>query len=216
MSGTNAERKASFGAQIKAKQALIAASYERKRVKREELAKRLQELETLRRQRLYNLKKRMVVIFAVVNGEIVILTMVDPSLMISSINNSHIVYGTPEYHRLSMMASYNPCGIRTNKTNCESYTVSTTDGINFKVVDKDRNVFSFKTFMEYKSLVGETVSDVKFDQWLYDPSDIESDEKTRMIHAELLKIIEEDGKYLAENPKLLEEKYILYHYSDSA
>ena len=193
MSGT----KASFGAQIKANQASIAASYERKRVKREELAKRLQELETRRLQRLYNLKKRMVVIFAVVKGEIVILTMVDPLLMrcnYSSAKNHHIVYGTTEYHRLSMMASYNPRGTRTNKPNCESYTVSTVDGINFKVVDKDGKVFSFETFMKYESLVGQNVSDVKFDQWLYDPINVESDEKTLMIHGELLKVIEHEKK----------------------
>jgi len=209
MSGTNAQRKAS--------QASIAASYERKRLKREQREKWLQELETLRRQRLYNLKKRMVVIFARVNGVIVILTMVDPALMMSSTNNSDIVYGdTKEWRRLSMKASYNPRGIRTNKTTFKSYTVSTTDGSNFKFVDKDEKVLFFETFMEYKSLVGEIVSDVQVDQWLYDPSEVKSDEKTRMIHDELMNIIDEDKTYLAENPTLLEEGYILYHYSGFA
>lgn len=197
-------------------QASINACKERRRLKREQLAKRLQELEILRLQRLYNLKKRMVVIFADVKGEPVILTMVDPSLMsctYSSGKNHHIVYGNTEYYRLSMKASCNPRGTRTNKPDFKSYTVSTPDGINFKVVDKDGKVFSFKTFMKYESLVGQTVSDVKVDQWLYDPSDVESDEKTRMIHSELLKVIEEDKKYLAENPTLLEEGYVLYHSS---
>lgn len=197
-------------------QASINACNERRRVNKAKLAERLQKLENLRLQRLYNLKKRMVVIFAVVNGEIVILTMVDPSLMISSINNSHIVYGTPEYHRLSMMASYNPRGTRTNKLNCESYTVSTVDGINFNVVDKDGKVFSFETFMKYESLVGQTVSDVKFDQWLYDPINVESDEKTRMIDDELFKVIEHERINIAKNPTLLEQGYVLYHRSPSA
>lgn len=200
-------------------QASINACNERRMVKREELAKRLQKHENLRLQRLYNLKKRMVVIFAVVKGEIVILTMVDPSLMsctYSSAKNHHIVYGTPEYHLLSMMASYNPRGNRTNKPNCESYTVSTVDGINFKVVDKDGKVFSFETFMKYESLVGQNVSDVKFDQWLYDPINVESDKKTLMIHGELLKVIEHEKKNIAENPTLLKEGCVLYHLSHFA
>jgi hypothetical protein len=216
MSGTNAESKARFGAQIKANEASIAASYQRKKEKREKREKLLQKLENLRLQRLYNLKKRMVVIFAVVNGEIVILTMVDPSLMVSSINSSHIVYGTPEYYLLSMMASYNQRGTRRDKRDFESYTVSTVDGINFNVVDKDGKVFSFETFMKYESLVGQTFSDIQFDQWLYDPINVESDEKTRMIHEELLKVIQHEKRNIAETPTLLEEWYVPYHYSDFA
>jgi hypothetical protein len=227
--GANAQKKLNFWLPIQksidAKQASIDSCYARKEEKRKLRAKLLQELEKLRIQRLYNLKKRMVVIFVVLNGQIVILTMVDPSLMsctYSSAKNHHIVYGNTEYHRLSMMASHNPRGTRTDKLKFESYTVSTVDGTNFDVIDKNGKVLSFETFMKYESLDGQTVSDVKVkqtfldvkvDQWLYDPSDVESDEKTRMIHAELLKVIEEDKKYLAENPTLLEEGYVLYHWS---
>ena len=215
MSGTNAQRKAQRKAQKNASQASIAASYEKKRVKKEERAKRLQAIETLRLQRLYNLNKRMVVIFANVNGVIVILTMVDPALMLSSTSNSYIVYGDMnKWRRLAMKASYNPRGTRTNKSDFKSYTVSTTDGSNFNFVDKDGKVLSFETFMEYESLVGQTVSDVQVDQWLYDPREVGSDENTTMIHEELLKIIEEDKTYLAANPSL--KNYILYHHSPFA
>lgn len=223
---TNAERKHNLSKAMEkierirnpvdAKNAFIDACNEQKRLRDEQLAELRQKLENLRLQRLYNLKKRMVIVFVKLDDILVILTIIDPSLIkcpSTTGKNHHIVYGDTEYKILSMMASHNPSGTRIENKCFKSYTVSTLDRSEFEVIDKNgKPVFSFETFMKYESLTGKTFSDVVFDQFLFSPSNVESDEKTAMFHTELLRLIKEDADYLKENPDIV--GYIPYHWSN--
>jgi len=223
MSGkpSNTDRKKIIGDAIKAQkarfQASIDACNEQKRVREEQRAILHQTRENDRLQRLYNLNKTMVVVFVELGDTLVILTIVDLSLIkchSTTRQNHHIVYGNTEYKTLSMMASHNPSGTRRENTYFESYTVSTLNGSEFNVVDKNgEKVFSFETFMKYESLTEKTFSDVKFDQWLYSPSNVESDEKTAMFHPELVRLIKEDEDYLKKNTELRQDGYVPYHLS---
>jgi len=208
--GPNAQKKQDFW--NRTIQASIDACYERRRLKREKREKLRQKIEYLHLQRLYNFNKRMVVVFAILDGNMVILTIIDQSLITCTYTtgrNDHIIYGDCEYWRLQMTASHNSNGKRFEKDGA-SYTVSTVDGINFNVTDIKGKVFSFESSILHETLAGKTFSDIKFDQWLYSPSNVESDEKTKMIHAELLKLIEEDEKYLRKNPQIV--GYIPYSF----
>ena len=198
------------------RQASIRACNEKRNFRRKKLQEDLVRIEDERLKQLYNLTKEMVFVFLELNGIIVVLAIVDPSWIRSSSskpNNPHIVYGDPEYRLLSMKASYNTCGDRSEITDVKSYTVSTSDGITFNVIDIEENVFSFTTFVKYESLVGQIVSGVQFDQFWYSPSKVVSDSETAKFHAELDMLVEADAEHVRRNPKLLEDGYILYHRS---
>ena len=112
----------------------------------------------------------MVIIFAEIDGQIVILAIVDPSLMKSSYSfgmKHHITYGSPDYEEIYMMASYSPRGKRSERYHY-SYTVSTADGVNFDIIDTDGTTrLSFETLIHYESLAGKSFSGVQFDQFWY-------------------------------------------------
>ena len=215
------ERKTYFIDAIKAHEARIHASIhackerraENKR-KSQELAK---ELEQIRLKHSANLKKRMVIMFFQIDEQIVILTIVDPSFMKSKSSvemKHHITYGSPNYDEIYMKASYTFKGKRRviEENNRYSYTVSTTDGSNFHIIDDTDGTtrLSFKTLIHYDSLVGTSVSGVKFDQFFYDPFQDSFDDKTAKFHKELDRLIRADADYVKENPELSEEVYIRY------
>jgi len=141
----------------------------------------------------------MVIIYAEINGVIFILTIVDPSLIMSSYSygmNHHTMYGHLKYKRLLMTSSYNNKGKLSKRSIDESYTVSTVDGVNFNVISTDGNlVFHFTSLIHHPTLVGKSVSGVQFDQFWYDPSKRSSDVETVKFHAELGKLIEADSNY---------------------
>jgi hypothetical protein len=200
---SNSQRKKILGDRIKAEKARIQASIDACKKKRADNRRKHEELaeaqEKLRLQELANLNKKMVVIYAEIAGEIVILTIVDPSLMMSSYSsgmNHHIVYGNSEYRRLSTISSYNNKGKRSERRIDESYTVSTADGVNFNVFGTDgKPCFSFTSSIHYPTLAGKSVSGVQFDQFWYDPSKSSSDDKTAKFHAELDRLIKEEPTY---------------------
>lgn len=154
--------------------------------------------------------------FFKIGDQIVILTIVDPSLMKSSYSvgmQHHITYGSPDYERIYMKASYSFKGKRREikENHRYSYTVSTADGFNFDIIDTDgTTILSFETLIHYESLVGTSVSGVKFDQFFYDPFQGSIDDETAKFHKELDRLIQADAEYVSGNPELLEEGYIPY------
>lgn len=222
MSGTltNSQRKKNVGDAIKAHKALIQASIDACNAKRAENRIKRQELaeaqEKLRIRQLANLRKRMVIMFVKIGNENVIMTIVDPSLMKSSYSfgmKHHITYGSPNYEKIYMKASYSFKGKRNElKENHQySYTVSTTDSSNFVILDMDGTTrLSFETLIHYESLVGTSVSGVQFDQFFYDPYKSPFDDETAKFHKELDRLIQADAEYVSGNPELLEKEYIPY------
>lgn len=156
----------------------------------------------------------MVIVFAKIDGQIVILTIIDLELLklkYSAGMNQCIKYGSSDYDRVDSTAWYTYKGTRERKTDCRAYTVSTDDGVNFKIFDTDgKLVFSFETLIQYETLAGTSVSGVKFDQFLYDPFQCPFDAETVRFHAELDRLIEADADYVSKNPELLEKGYIPY------
>jgi hypothetical protein len=181
------------------------------RRKSQELA---EALEKLRLQRLANLYKKMVIIFAEIDGQKVILTIIDFELLklkYSAGMNQCIKYGSSDYHTVDTTAWYTYKGKRERKTDCRAYTVSTDDGVNFKIFDTDgKLVFSFETLIHYESLAGKSFSGVQFDQFFYDPFQGSFDDETAKFHKELDRLIQADAKYVSENPELLKEGYFPY------
>lgn len=215
---TNRQRKEIFGNALKVQQALIQASIDTRKEKRVENRRKLHELaeaqEKLRLQQLANLKKKMVIMFAKIGNKIFILTIVDPSLMKSSYSfrmKHHITYGSPDYEKIRMKASYSIRGKRSERDNAYSYTVSTADGFNFDIIGLDGTTStSFETLIHYESLAGKSFSDVQFDQFFYDPFKDSIDDETAKFDEELKRLIEADAEYVSKNPELLEEGYIAY------
>ncbi len=222
MSGTltNKQRKEKFWEPIQDHKARIQASIDACKAKRAKNRINLQNLaeaqEKSRIRQLANLTKKMVIMFAKIGNEIVILTIVDPSLL--KFDNSvrmkhHITYGYPDYKKVHMMASYSPREKRSEliENYQYSYTVSTADGLNFDILDTDgTTILSFETLIHYESLVGTSVSRVQFDQFWYDPFKGSIDNETAKFHAELDRLIQADADYVSKNPKLLEEGYVPY------
>lgn len=220
MSGrlSNSERKKNVGDAIKAHEARIRASIDACNARRADNRRKRRELreaqEQFRLQQLANLYKKMVFIYAEIDGEIVIFTIVDQSLMKSTYSvgmKHHITYGFPEYKQFFMKASYSLKGKRL-ETECPyTYTVSTADGFNFDVKDIDgKKIDSFNSLIHYDTLAGKSVSGVQFDQFCYDPFKGSFDAKTAKFHAELDRLIKADADYITENPELLEEGYFQY------
>ena len=220
MSGTlsNKERKKKFWKPIQDHKAHIQESNEAREAKRAENRIKRQELadaqEKLRIRQLTNLKKKMIIIFAIINGERLILAIVDPSLMKSSYSverNHHIIYGSPDYKEIHMMASYSPRGKRSERNHQYSYTVSTANGFKFHIIDENGTTrLSFETVIDYESLAGTSVSGVQFDQFWYDPFKGSIDDETAKFQKELDRLIQADADYVSKNPKLLEEGYVPY------
>ena len=106
----------------------IQASIDARNAKRDKNKRNSQELaeerKNCRLQQSANLRKKMVVIFAEINGQIVILTIVDPSLINSNVSvlmKHHIIYGFPEYKEgVRMKASYSSRGKRSEGDNAYS------------------------------------------------------------------------------------------------
>jgi len=219
---SNKQRKQIVGDSIKAERALIQASIDDCKAKRAENRKKSQELEEaqekFRLQQLTNLRKKMVIIFAIINGEIVIFAIVDPSLMKSSTSverNHHIIYGSPDYKEIHMMASYSPKGKRFKRIENYkySYTVSTANGFKFHIIDENGTTrLSFETVIDYESLAGKSVSDVQFDQFWYDPFKGSIDDETAKFQKELDRLIRANADYVRKNPELLEKGYVPYRF----
>jgi hypothetical protein len=221
MSGTltNSQRKKIVRDAIKAQKARFQASIDACNAKQDENRRKSQELaeeqKRLRLQRLANLRKKMVIMFAEINGQMVILTIIDVELLKSDysarMKNYHITYGSIDYEELNMMASYTCRGKRLDKSDSCAYTVSTADGFNFDIIGTDgTTILSFKTLIHYESLVGTSVSGVKFDQFWYDPFQCPFDAETAKFHAELDRMIEADTNHVSKNPDILDEGYIPY------
>ena len=152
--------------------------------------------------------------FAMIDGQIVILTIVDPSLIKSNYSlgmKHHIIYGSPDYEKIHMKASYSPRGKRSERIHQYSYTVSTADGFNFDIIDMDgKTSLSFQSLIQYESLAGRSFSGVNIDQFFYDPFKRPFDAETAKFDAELDRLIQADADYVSKNPKLLEEGYVPY------
>ena len=222
MSGTltNSQRKEEFWKHIQDHKAHIQASIDACNAKRAENRKKSQELadaqEKFRLQQLANLRKKMVIIYARIDGEILILAIVDPSLMKSSTSverNHHITYGSPDYKEIHMKASCSPRGKRFERIENYkySYTVSTANGFKFHIIDENGTTrLSFETLIHYESLVGTSVSGVKFDQFFYDPFKGSIDDETAKFQKELDRLIRANADYVRKNPELLEKGYVPY------
>jgi hypothetical protein len=214
---SNREKKEIIRNAIEAERARIQASIYACNAKRAENRIKCQELaeaqEYSRIRQLANLKKKMVIIYAVIDGQIVILTIVDPSLMKSIYSfgkKHHITYGSPDYERIYMTASYSPRGKRSERYRY-SYTVSTNDGIKFDIHEADGTKrLSFETLIHYESLTGKSFSGVQFDQIWYDPFKGQFDDETAKFRAELVRLINADAEYVKENPELLKNGYVTY------
>ena len=214
---TNREKKEIIRNAIEAERARIQASIRacnaRRATNRENREKLAEAQEESRLQQLANLKKKMVIIYAVIYGQIVILTIVDPSFIKSTHSlgkKHHITYGSPDYERIYTAASYSPRGRRSER--CRYlYTVSTNDGIKFDIHEADGTKrLSFETLIHYESLAGKSFSGVQFDQYWYDPFQRPFNDDTAKFHAELVRLINADAEYVKENPKLLKNGYVTY------
>lgn len=161
-----------------------------------------------------NLNKPIIIIFAEIGDEIVIITILDFKLLNSDYSvgmKYHLMYGLDKYEKLNMTASYTYRGKRLIKQYYSTYTVSTDDGIHFDVIDTDgTKITSFETLIQYESLAGKSSSGVIFDQFLYEPHKCASDKDTAMFHTELDRLIQADRQKVEIHPEL-GEGYIPYH-----
>jgi len=195
-------------------QVSINACNDKRTKKRTERQERIIEEEKAIHREMKNLNKSIVIIFAKIEDEIVILTILDFNLLNKNYSvgmKYHIMYGLCQYDKLNMISSYTYRGKRLIKEYHSTYTVSTDDGIHFDVIDTDgTKITSFETLIQYESLAGKSSSGVIFDQFLYELHKCASDKDTAMFHTELDRLIEADRQKVEIHPAL-GEGYIPYH-----
>ena len=220
---SNKERKKNVGDAIKAERARIQASIDACNAKRaknkrksQDLAERQEELQEERlapiqlKQKieltpLRRLNKRICFIYVKINGRFVIVSIVDPKLRGSYCPDvkKYLIVGSELYRELNLKTFCGKTGGLSENINIGSYTVSTVDGITFEVVDdKGNSVLVFKSVNPVESLAGQSFSNVVFEQFCYDPRQVnsDSDENTKLFHSILKTIVEQDKKRAEMDP----------------
>ena len=112
----------------------------------------------------------------------------------------YLIVGSESYRNLIPKTFCGKTGELSENIKIGSYKVSSVDGITFKVVDdKEEPVLVFTSMNPVESLAGQSFSNVVFDQFCYDPRQVnsESDDNTNLFHSILKSIVEQDKK-LAE------------------
>jgi hypothetical protein len=151
------------------------------------------------------LKKRICIIYTLIGETIVIVSIVDPKLRAKHYQNpeKYLIVGSESYRNLILKTFCGKTGELSENIKLGSYNVSSVDGITFNVVDdKEEPVLVFTSMNPVESLAGQSFSNVVFDQFCYDPRQVnsDSDENTKLFHSILETIIEQDKKRAEIDP----------------
>ena len=151
------------------------------------------------------LKKLISIIYTIIGETIVIVSIVDPKLRARYYPNfeKYLIGGSESYRNLILKTFCGKTGELSENIKLGSYNVSSVDGITFNVVDdKKEHVLEFTSMNPVQSLAGQSFSNVVFDQFCYDPRQVnsESDDNTNLFHSILKSIVEQDKKRAEMNP----------------
>jgi hypothetical protein len=179
--------------------------HDKQEKRQKELLASIQLEQKIELTRLRRLKKRICFIYAKINGRFVIVSIVDPKLRGSYCPDfkKYLIAGSELYRELNLKTFCGKTGGLSENINIGSYTVSTVDGITFEVVDdKGNSVLVFKSVNPVESLAGQSFSNVVFEQFCYDPRQVnsDSDENTIKFHSILEIIVEQDKKRAEMDP----------------
>jgi hypothetical protein len=188
---------------------LIIFRIEQKKLKeeqeREKRLIRIQSQQNAALELLRYLNKPICFIFAKFGETIVIVAIVDPLLRAKHYRNpeKYLIVGSESYRNLILKTFCGKTGELSENTKIGLYDVSTVDGITFNVVDdKNETVPEFTSMNPDPSLAGKSFSNVVFDQFCYDPRQVnpKSDENTKQFHSILERIVERDNKLSETDP----------------
>jgi hypothetical protein len=154
---------------------------------------------------LRRLNKQICIIYTIIGETIVIVSIVDPKLRAKHYRNpeKYLIVGSESYRNLILKTFCGKTGELSENIKIGSYKVSSVDGITFKVVDdKEEPVLVFTSMNPVESLAGQSFSNVVFDQFCYDPRQVnsESDDNTNLFHSILKSIVEQDKKRAEMDP----------------
>jgi hypothetical protein len=170
-----------------------------------ELLARIQLEQKIELTRLRRLNKQICIIYTIIGETIVIVAIVDPLLRAKHYRNpeKYLIVGSESYRNLILKTFCGKTGELSENTKIGLYDVSTVDGITFNVVDdKNETVPEFTSMNPDPSLAGKSFSNVVFDQFCYDPRQVnpKSDENTKQFHSILERIVERDNKLSQTDP----------------
>lgn len=177
----------------------------KKEQERKERLARIQLEQKIELIRLRCLNKLICFIYAKIKKRIVIVSIVDPKLRAKHYQNpeKYLIGGSESYRNLILKTFCGKTGELSENIKLGSYNVSSVDGITFEVVDDKGNpVLKFPSMNPVQSLAGQSFSNVVFDQFCYDPRQVnsDSDENTKLFHSILETIIEQDKKRAEMDP----------------
>jgi hypothetical protein len=172
---------------------------------REKLLARIQSQQNAALALLRCLKKRICIIYTLIGETIVIVSIVDPKLRAKHYQNpeKYLIVGSESYRNLILKTFCGKTGELSENIKIGSYKVSSVDGITFKVVDdKEEPVLVFTSMNPDESLAGQSFSNVVFDQFCYDPRQVnsDSDENMKLFHSILKTIVKQDKKRAEMDP----------------
>ena len=172
---------------------------------REKLLARIQSQQNAALALLRCLNKPICFIFAKFGETIVIVSIVDPKLRAKHYQNpeKYLIGGSELYRNLILKTFCGKTGELSENIKIGSYKVSSVDGITFNVVDdKEEPVLVFTSMNPVESLAGQSFSNVVFDQFCYDPRQVnsDSDENTKLFHSILKTIVKQDKKRAEMDP----------------
>ena len=178
--------------------------YNEKQEREERLAS-IQLEQKIELTRLRRLNKQISIIYTIIGETIVIVSIVDPKLRAKHYRNpeKYLIVGSESYRNLIPKTFCGKTGELSENIKIGSYKVSSVDGITFKVVDdKEEPVLVFTSMNPVESLAGQSFSNVVFDQFCYDPRQVnsESDDNTNLFHSILKSIVEQDKKLAEMDP----------------
>jgi hypothetical protein len=176
-----------------------------KEQEREKRRARIQSQQNAALALLRCLNKQICFIFAKFGEIVVIVAIVDPLLRAKHCRNpeKYLIVGSESYRNLILKTFCGKTGELSENTKIGLYDVSTVDGITFNVVDdKNETVLEFTSMNLDPSLAGKSFSNIVFDQFCYDPRQVnfESDENTKQFHSILEIIVERDNKLSQTDP----------------
>lgn len=176
-----------------------------KKKKHNELLACIQSQQNAALTLLRRLNKQISIIYTIIGETIVIVSIVDPKLRAKHYRNpeKYLIVGSESYRNLIPKTFCGKTGELSENIKIGSYKVSSVDGITFKVVDdKEEPVLVFTSMNPVESLAGQSFSNVVFDQFCYDPRQVnsESDDNTNLFHSILKSIVEQDKKLAEMDP----------------
>lgn len=177
----------------------------KKEQERKERLARIQLEQKIELIRLRCLKKLICIIYTRIGETMTIVSIVDPKLRAKHYQNpeKYLIGGSESYRNLILKTFCGKTGELSENIKLGSYNVSSVDGITFEVVDDKGNpVLKFPSMNPVQSLAGQSFSNVVFDQFCYDPRQVnsDSDENTKLFHSILETIIEQDKKRAEMDP----------------